>query len=133
MPLKDPEKQKEYVRKWRLKNKERMAKTAKEYYIKNEELYKQYRQTNEAKKKNKILTWKRQGIMCFDFDLLYDLFISTTNCEFCKIKLTIDRHNTSTTRCLDHDHNITDKINVRGVLCISCNNKDVLKSSRTNL
>ena len=126
MPLKDPEKQKEYVRKWRLKNKERVAKTSKEHYIKNEELYKQYRQTNEAKKQNKILTWKRQGIMCFDFDLLYDLFISTTNCEFCKIKLTIDRHNTSTTRCLDHDHNIIDKINIRGVLCISCNNKDVL-------
>ena len=52
--------------------------------------------------------------------------LKTTHCEYCNCELTIDRYNTPTTRCLDHNHNITDKFNVRGVLCHSCNVKDAL-------
>ena len=40
-----------------------------------------------------------------------------------KEKLNTDRYNTKTTRCLDHDHSITDRFNVRYVLCNSCNVK----------
>ena len=53
--------------------------------------------------------------------------LKTTQCEICEVKLTIDRYTTSTTRCLDHDHSINDRFNIRGVLCHSCNSKDVLK------
>ena len=121
MPHTNKEERKEYDRLNYLKNKEKKKKQNKEYI-----------QTEQGKKSHRISLWKYNGILCFDWNLLYDLVISTTNCEFCKIKLTIDKKTTSTTRCLDHDHNITDKINVRGVLCHSCNIKDVLKQTTTN-
>jgi len=113
---KDPEKRKEYLRQYRLKNKEKLLQQSREYY-----------NTESCKKLKKICKWKQYGILCFDYNLLYDLFLSTSKCEYCNCELTTDRYNTSTTKCLDHDHTINDKFNVRGVLCNSCNVKDVLK------
>ena len=98
MPIKDPVKRKEYDR--------------------------LYRQTEKCKKANRISNWKSRGILCFNYNLLYDIFVKTTNCEFCNCILNTDSR---TRRCLDHNHNITDRFNVRGVLCNSCNRKDVLK------
>ena len=144
MPFKDPEKKKEYKRLHYLKNKEKVKEKARLHYLKNKEkikettrLYqinhkekiKEYNQTEKFKKSNRISQWKSRGILCFDFDLLYDIFVSTTTCEFCEVELDTSRNRTSTTRCLDHDHSITDKFNIRGVLCHSCNRKDVLKGS----
>ena len=101
------------------------------YYELNKEKLKQnqreYNKTEQGKKYHRISSWNEQGILCFDWDMLYDIFLSTTNCEFCDIELTTGRYNTSTTKCLDHDHSINDMFNVRGVLCQSCNTKDVLK------
>ena len=121
------EERKEYMIEYRIKNKEKLKKQTNEYYIKNQEFYKKYRQSDKSKKSNRISKWKEQGILCFNFDLLYDIVLSTTNCEFCQVELTTGRYNTSTTKMLDHDHSIKDKFNVRGVLCNSCNAKDVLK------
>ena len=74
-------------------------------------------------KTHRISGWKRQGILCFDYNLLYDLFLKTTHCEYCGMFLQgIGRDQ----KCLDHDHSINDKFNIRAVLCKSCNNKDVL-------
>ena len=112
------EKQKEYNRLYYIKNKERSLKRGKR---------KEYEQTDTRKNGNRISKWKQHGILCFDFDLLNHIFLSTTNCEFCNCILTTGRYTTSTTRCLDHDHSINDMFNVRGVLCHSCNTKDVLK------
>ena len=116
MAYKDLEKRKEYNRQYRLKNKEKISQQKKEYH-----------KTEAGKKTHRISQWKNRGILCFDFDLLYDLFLKTTHCEFCNCELTTDRYTQSTTRCLDHDHSITDKFNIRGVLCHLCNFKDVLK------
>ena len=56
-----------------------------EYYLKNKEkhkeYYKKYQQTPEGKKINKISSWKYQGIIFFDWDLLYEIFIETTHCD----------------------------------------------------
>jgi len=109
------------VRKYEAKNKEKI----KQRREKNKEYYKQYRQSPKGKKSRRICDWKRAGILCFDYDLLYDIFLSTKRCEFCDIELT--EGICMTTRCLDHDHSITDRFNVRGVLCGRCNLKDVLK------
>ena len=129
MPLDKKEKNRLHY----LKNKEKVKEKNRLYHLNNKEEIKKksklYQQTDKRKKVHRIKNWKHNGILCFDFDLLYDLFISTDKCEFCKIELTTGRYMTSTTRCLDHDHSITDKFNIRGVLCHSCNRKDVLKGS----
>ena len=129
MPYKNKEDKKEYDRLYQINNKEKLKESNRLYQINNKEKIKKYRQTDKSKKSKRIGQWKYNGILCFDWNLLHDLFISTDKCEFCKIELTIDRYMTSTTRCLDHDHNITDKFNIRGVLCHSCNRKDVLKTT----
>jgi len=116
---------KEYQRQYCLKNKEKKKEYDKQYRLKNIEKKKEYHKTPNGKKTHRISQWKRQGILCFDYNLLYDIFLSTKNCEFCNCEL--DKCGKSR-KCLDHDHTITDRFNVRGVLCHSCNCKDVLKS-----
>ena len=118
------EQKREYNRQYHLNNKEKR----KEYLIKNkdkiQEQVKEYNKTEARKKSNRICDWKRQGILCFDFNLLNDIFLKTNKCEFCNCELYGVGNNK---KCLDHDHSITDRFNVRGVLCNSCNLKDVLK------
>jgi len=138
------EQKKEYDILYRQKNKEKLRQQKIQYHKKNKEKLRQkqiiYSEKNKEKKrqydklycernkKDKVLhNWINRGILCFDFDLLYDIFLSTTNCEFCQVELNT---NTKTLKCLDHDHSINDKFNVRGVLCLSCNFKDVLNISK---
>ena len=109
------------------KNKVEALAQKKAYYEKNKvealSYNKVYRQTPEGKKSNKISHWKRQGIISDDWDSLYEKFINTKNCENCNVDLTVGRYSTSTTRCLDHDHSILDRENVRNILCNVCNIK----------
>ena len=127
MPLKNKEDRNEYQRLYYQKTKEDRKEYDRLKYLNNKEKVKEknrlYQQTEQGKKSFRISNWKTYGILCFDWNLLYDLFISTKNCEFCEVELDT---NTKTRKCLDHDHSITDKFNIRGVLCNSCNRKDVL-------
>ena len=123
MPFKDPNKKQEYDKEYREKNKEKIKEYQKEYKQKNKEQIKEYEQTPQRKKSNRIKNWKIKGIIFFDFNLLYDIYINAEYCDLCNVKLTEDRQTTSTTRCLDHDHNINDCENVRNILCNSCNVK----------
>ena len=129
---KTKEDRKEYDRLKYLNNKETIKEQVRLYQINNKEKIKEHNQTDKRKKSHRISQWKIRGIFCFDWNLLYDVFVSTKNCEFCNVELTIDKKTKSTTRCLDHDHSITDRFNIRGVLCHSCNNKDVFKQTTTN-
>lgn len=117
---------KEYKRQYYLKNKDKI----KEHYIKNKDEIsikrKDYFKTETYKKSNRISHWKHRGILCFDYNLLYDIFLSTNKCEFCNCEL---NKCSKSRKCLDHDHTITDKFNVRGVLCHSCNIKDILNKN----
>ena len=109
------------------KHKERDAKYIKEWSQKNKESINKsqikYRQSPKGKKVSRINKWKLRGIISDDYTSLYEKFINTKNCEECNVKLTEGRQTTPTTRCLDHDHSITDNPNVRNVLCVSCNVK----------
>ena len=100
---------KKYNKKYVECNKEKVAKTKKEWSINNYD-------------KVKISCWKNRGIITDDFDNIHSIYMNTTNCDYCKKEFM-----NSLDRCLDHDHSIKDNNNIRGILCRSCNVKDVLK------
>ena len=114
---------KEYMKKYKESRKELTQEYNKEYQEKNKDILKEQRQTEKYKKSRRIRKWKSRGIIFFDYDLLYDIYINTSHCDNCNCELTEDKLNTHTTRCLDHDHNITDYDNVRNILCNLCNIK----------
>ena len=91
---------------------------------KDPEERKAYKQSPKGKKANRKSNWKQQGIIIKNFDEFYDLFLSTTHCQICQKKLTVDKKTTHSTRCVDHDHNITDGPNVRYICCHACNAND---------
>jgi hypothetical protein len=82
----------------------------------------EYYKTPAGKKNNRIRSWKRQGIISEDYDALHERFMTTTHCEKCDVLLTAGRGRTG--KCLDHDHDIKDRPNVRAVLCRACNLTD---------
>ena len=75
-------------------------------------------------KSSKIKNWKIQGIISDDWDKTYDRYIKTLFCEECNCLLVRQPHPLcKKTACIDHDHTITDKENIRNILCVSCNSK----------
>ena len=144
MPFKDPEKEKEYKKEYRLKNKDKIKKyyqenkdkikeqqkiyrqenkdkikeQNKQYRQENKDKIKEYRQNENCIKQKRISNWKTSGVVCDDYDNLYEIYINTTNCEKCDIILTYDKLTTNTTKCLDHNHQTG---LFRYVLCNRCN------------
>ena len=118
---KNKEKKNQHNKEYREKNKDK----TKEYYEKNKkkilQQMKEYHQTPQGKKSQIISGWKRQGIICDNWDALYDHYLKTSFCDLCKVKLTNGNPTTATTKCCDHDHSITDRPNFRNILCHSCN------------
>jgi len=115
MPFKDPEKRKEYARNQKRKQRENI-----EFREKEKQYKKDHSKTPSGKKTNRVRKWVFRGVVHHNFDELYEKFINTENCELCSVKLTEDRYNTITTRCLDHCHKTGQ---VRNILCHSCNVK----------
>ena len=109
-------------------NKAKMTEYSKNHYNQNKDrkqsLAKIWRNNNHNKET--IIRWKQYGIITDDWENIYDIYMDTNNCNYCnkKFKNTLDRH-------LDHNHNITDSNNIRGILCRVCNTSDVLADSPT--
>ena len=98
----EQEKQKEY----RANHKEEMA-----------EYNKAYKATEKGLKKHRITGWKQLGVVSDDWDLLYEKYINTTNCEHCDVEL-VEGKVGNNAKHLDHDH----KTGLfRAVLCKYCN------------
>ena len=105
---------------YREKNKEKINKQSiKRYYEKYDEI-KKYRQSSNSKKTYRISKWKKRGLICDDYNLIYEKYLNTLNCDNCNCLLTIDRYLKSSTKCMDHDHNTG---LFRNILCHSCNVK----------
>lgn len=86
-----------------------------------------YDRSDKERKRCRIKDWKMALIIFHDWELLHEIYVSTTHCDYCKCLL-----NTSnkTRKCLDHNHDIVDNENVRGVLCFYCNTQDVLNPNK---
>tara|TARA_R110001606_G_scaffold382730_1_gene544649 strand:+ start:2121 stop:2579 length:459 start_codon:yes stop_codon:yes gene_type:complete len=85
---------------------------------------KRYAKTPSGMKSIRIQGWKQIGIISNDWDLTYKTYNETTNCNRCNCLLSTDKKRTRNSKCLDHDHSITDRHNIRGVLCHACNLND---------
>ena len=100
--------------------KQEMEKYKKQYkYDKTEkgkERTKKYQQSEKGKKFYTIRNWKSRGIICDDYDKVYDEYINTTECQLCN-----NTFKDSTERCLDHCH---ESGKIRNILCRACNTRD---------
>mgnify|MGYP000459732909 CR=1 FL=1 len=105
--------------KYKKENKEILKKKNAEYY---ERVLVERRKNPECIKYRRIQSWKCWGIISNDWDLLHSKYLNTSKCDFCK------REINEKNKCVDHDHDINDKDNVRGILCRSCNSQDKLKN-----
>jgi len=93
---------------------------------------KKYNQSPAGIKSRRITRWKQMGIISDDWDKTYDWFMNTLHCQNpeCNVILSTSKIRSNTTKCLDHDHNIINSPNIRGVLCHRCNLND--KSNNTS-
>ncbi len=111
------------ARKQRKENPKRFAEIGLRYRTNNPETCKKctdnYKLTENGKKNGKIRSWKSIGLLD-EYEIIYDRYINTNNCDFCDVLLTVDRYNKKTTKCMDHCH-ITGLF--RNILCNSCNAK----------
>jgi len=118
------EKYKEQQKEHYEKNKEKIKERHKEHYEKNKEYFKQYskeyNQTEKGIKSNRISKWKCRGLICDNYDALYEHYLKTAYCDACKVELTYDKRTTATTKCMDHCHETG---LFRNILCNLCNIK----------
>lgn len=83
-----------------------------------------YRVITKPPKSQKIKGWINQGIISNNWEETYDRYIKTLYCEICDCKLVKPPHpRCRETACIDHDHTINDRENIRNILCMSCNSK----------
>ena len=113
-----------YWKQYKLDNKEKIRKQQKQWRLDNKEkikdVSKQYRLDNP--KQIAIERWKVQGLKD-DYDMVYDRYINSTNCENPKCNAVYGKigDETGTWKCMDHDHTPGLENNFRNILCNRCN------------
>tara|TARA_R110000823_G_scaffold247298_1_gene371109 strand:- start:62 stop:484 length:423 start_codon:yes stop_codon:yes gene_type:complete len=130
-------KDKDYMKKYREENKEKIKKQRREYReankkkIKeyrtqyredNKEYFKEYKKTEKGKKITTLDNWINAYKIKFDdkneAEFYYKNYINATNCSWCdkKFKNNLDRH-------LDHCHTCGVP---RAIICFYCNKRDLV-------
>ena len=117
------EEKREYRKQYREKNKEKIKAYVQKWREENPEYMKEYNKKwhKENHMKRTISQWKSNGLIVDDndeYESIYYLVQSAEYCELCNCKLTENQPQTSTSRCMDHDH-FTGKF--RNLVCRSCN------------
>ena len=111
-----------YMKEYRERNKEKIAAQMKEYCEKNKEEIsekkREYDQTPKGKQVQTIANWKSIGLIHDDYHRLYDAYLESTNCEECGVEYGVKGDGTQTFKCMDHDHQ---NGYFRNFLCCSCN------------
>ena len=102
------------------KERERNKKKYNEDIEKSRKWHRDYSKTPSGYKKICKQNWKKRGLNMKHFEIIFILYIWTTNCDICKCILTNGKPMKSTTKCLDHSHK-TGKF--RNIICHSCNVK----------
>ena len=119
---KNKEHKNEYQKEYREKNKEKIKEQQREKYQQNKEKINEqkkiYNQSPNGIKFATINRWKYRGLICDDWDALYDKYLETTHCELCSIEFSLDKKRSKSTKCLDHDHSTG---SFRNFICHSCN------------
>tara|TARA_R110000803_G_scaffold166431_1_gene229772 strand:- start:553 stop:930 length:378 start_codon:yes stop_codon:yes gene_type:complete len=119
-----PEERKVYYKAYYEKNAEKLKAQQLVYNIKNAEKIKAYnkayREENpeKFKKSHTISDWKHRGLICDDYDKLYEAYLQSTNCEECCCEYSIKGNGIGIFKCMDHDH-LTGLF--RNFLCSPCN------------
>ena len=110
-------------KKYYQKNKEKIKEHNRNYkqqknkeYIREKQ--KEYRQTPNGKKVYIVSNWKRSGLVSTDYNLLYENYLKSTNCEECDIGYGTVRDGSGTWKCMDHNHETG---LFRNYLCNNCN------------
>ena len=89
--------------------------------VNSKEYMKAYYQSYKGIRKNRIANWKRKGIIVDDYKHYYDtVYFPATHCQTCHVEFSKESL-TSTSKNLDHDHSIEDRLNIIGVVCHTCN------------
>ena len=97
------------------------------YHMLKDTHIKQYRTSDSWIKSNRISNWKHSGMIegewngiPYTYDDIYELYLSTDNCDFCHRQLTYDKKTSSTTKQMDHDHETG---LFRNIICNRCNSQ----------
>ena len=120
MPYKDPEKRKQRSREYHMENRDKIRERNQKNKDKENQQNKEYNQTPQGIKSCRISTWKKRGVVCDNWDAMYDHYTSTSYCDICRVELSIKKERCATTKCLDHCH---DTGLFRNILCLACNVK----------
>tara|TARA_R110000803_G_scaffold101626_1_gene169558 strand:+ start:44 stop:514 length:471 start_codon:yes stop_codon:yes gene_type:complete len=91
----------------------RKAIAAKKYNDKNKDKKKQYRLNNP--KMWTMSNWKTQGLITPDYNIIYNRYVNSTNCEQCGHDYSYYRKH------MDHEHIDNVVCNFRAILCHKCN------------
>jgi len=81
------------------------------------------------KKSDTIYNWKRRGLIG-DYELIYNKYLSTTNCELCNVTLTDGKPIRTNTKEMNHNHLTGQFINIICHRCNSQNDRQLIRNRK---